>query len=180
MKKIFLLLTLIITIVSFSQEKTTDVLSVKAGLLGAWIGYEKALSSDATLIGEIGYEGGFSYSYSSTFGSELKYAFSTVFSLEGRFYHNFSKRIERGKNTMNNAANFLGLEISYAPDLGTIKGSENYEFQKAFSIIPKYGFRRNLSDKFNFEFSAGPGYQWTENGKDGIILGIEARFGFVF
>ncbi len=174
------LITILISSLAFSQEKATDVFTAKAGLIGAWAGYEKALSSNFTINGEIGYEGGFSYVYSSTFGSNLRYAFSTVFSLEGRYYYNFNKRIEKGKSTTNNAANFLGLEFSYAPDLGTIKNSDNYEFLRSFSIIPKYGFRRNLSDKFNFEFAAGPGYQWTENGNHGMILGLDARFGFVF
>ena len=168
------------TTFAFSQEKATDVFSVKAGLIGVWVGYEKAVSPEITINGEIGYEGGFNYSYSSTFGSDLKYAFSTVFSVEGRYYYNFDKRIEKEKSTKNNAANFFGLELSYAPDLGTIKGSDDYEFLESFSIIPKYGFKRNLSEKFNFEFSAGPGYQWGENGNDGVILGIDARFGFVF
>lgn len=180
MKKIFLLLPLFFATQIYSQEKASDVLSAKAGLIGAWLSYEKAVSPSITFVGEVGYEGGFSYSYSSAFGSDLQYAFSTVFSLEGRYYYNFSKRIEKGKNTMNNAANFFGIEAAYAPDLGTVKGSGNYEFQKSFSIIPKYGFRRNISEKFNFEFSAGPGYQWGDNGNDGAILSIDARFGFVF
>lgn len=180
MKKIFVLFSFIVSITLFSQEKASDVLSAKVGLIGAWLSYEKAVSPSITLVGEVGYEGGFSYSYSSTFGSDLKYAFSTVFSLEGRYYYNFNKRIEKGKNTMNNAANFFGLEMSYAPDLGTIKNSDNYEFLKSFTIAPKYGFRRNLSEKFNFEFAAGPGYQWGENGNDGVVLSVDARFGFIF
>lgn len=178
MKKISILFVLTLSIFCFSQEKATDLFNLKAGFIGGWIGYEKALSSEITLNGEVGYEGGLYYS--SMLGNDLNYIFSTTLSLEGRYYYNFNRRIEKGKNTRNNAANYLGLEATYTPDWGTSSSVDNISILRTFTLIPKYGFRRNISDKFNFEFSVGPGYQWTESRNDGLVLGVDARFGFNF
>jgi len=178
MKKIVIVILTFFATISFAQEKATDIFSAKVGLIGAWMGYEKALSSDFTLNGEIGYEGGFFYN--SWVNNDVNYVFTTTLSLEGRYYYNFNRRIEKEKNTKNNSANFIGLEITYTPDWGTSSNADNVDVLRTFSVIPKYGFRRNLSDKFNFEFSVGPGYQWVEKYDGGIILGLDARFGFIF
>jgi hypothetical protein len=178
MKKIFFFFGFIIAISICAQEKATDVFNAKIGLIGAWISYEKAVSPEFTINGEIGYEGGFFYS--DWIDNDLNYVFTTTLSLEGRFYYNFKHRIEKEKNTKNNSANYLALEATYTPDWGTAENSKNINVLKTFSVIPKYGLRRNLSEKFNFEFAVGPGYQWTENGNDGAILGIDVKFGYNF
>lgn len=178
MRKIIIVILTSFTAFSFAQEKATDIFNAKAGFIGAWIGYEKALSSDFTLNGELGYEGGFFYS--SWVSDKVNFIFTTTLSLEGRYYYNFDRRIEKGKNTKNNSANFIAIEAEYTPDWGTSSNADNVNVLRTFTIIPKYGFKRNLSDKFNFEFSIGPGYQWVEKYDGGIILGFDARFGFVF
>ncbi|NLN34065.1 MAG: hypothetical protein GX159_10790 [Flavobacteriaceae bacterium] len=178
MKKTLLFLLLIIGITSYSQEKATDVFSAKLGLIGAWVGYEKALSPDFTINGEIGYEGGFFYS--SWVSDRVNYVFTTTFSLEGRYYYNFNRRIEKGKNTMNNAANFLAVETDFTPGWATSSSVDNIYVLRTFTVSSKYGFRRNLSNRFNFELATGPGYQWAEGGSEGVILALDVRFGFVF
>lgn len=178
MKKTIVALAVFASAWAYSQEKAVDVFSAKAGLIGAWISYEKALTSELTLQGEIGYEGGIFYN--SMVDDQVNYVLTTALSLEGRYYYNFNRRIEKGKKTFHNAANFLALETTYTPDWGTSSNSENVAVLKTFSIIPKYGLRRNLSKKINFEFSAGPGYQWVENGNHGVTLGLDVNFGFVF
>lgn len=144
MKKKILFITILLSVGSFAQEKATDVFSVKAGFLGAWIGYEKAVSHSITINGEVGYVAGFAYSYSSTFGDELTYVFTTELNLEGWYYYNFKRRIKKGKNTDNNGANYLGLQMNYTPDWGTII-SNNRQVNQQFTIYTNYGFRRNLS-----------------------------------
>jgi len=178
MKKILLLVVIAFSTSVFSQEKATDKWSAKAGLIGAWLGYEKAITSDITINGEIGYEGGLFYS--SWANNDVNYVFTTTLSLEGRYYYNFNRRIEKNKNTMNNAANYLAFETTFTPDWGTSSSADNINVLRTFSVIPKYGFRRNLADKINFEFAAGPGYQWVEKGDGGVIFGLDVRFGFVF
>ncbi|MET3731329.1 hypothetical protein [Moheibacter stercoris] len=162
----------------FSQEKATDIFSVKAGLIGAWIGYEKSLSENFTLSGEIGYEGGF-------FGGEawkdnFSYVLTSTFSIDGKYYYNFDRRIEKDKNTIHNAANYIGLEMQYVPDFGTISGTDNVEVVPSLSVYSKYGLKRNLSNHINFEFALGPGYRWADNGSSGFTVGLDLRFGYNF
>lgn len=60
----------------------------------------------------------------------------------------------------------FGIGTLLCSGFGTLKGSDDYEFLNSFSIIPKYGFKRNLSDNFSFELTINFGYQWIENGND--------------
>lgn len=180
MKNKVLIICLFVGFLSQAQEKAKDVLSAKVGLIGAWVSYEKAISTNATLIGELGYRGGFSYSYSKYFGSNFAYVLGPMIGIESRYYYNFDRRIEKDKSTTNNAANFLGLELLYAPDFGIITNSDNYDYYQSLSLFTKYGLRRNLGKKINFEFSFGPGYQWVEKHDGGVTFGLDAKFGFVF
>ena len=177
MKKLTLIFLLFPCVVLFSQEKATDLFSIKAGLVGAWLGYEKSVNDVFTVNGEIGYEGG--VFAGEIWENDFNYVFTSTLSLEARYYYNFNRRIEKGKNTLNNAGNFLGLELAFTPDWGTISNSDDISVVRTFSIIPKYGLRRNLSNKFNFELAFGPGYQWGGNKLNGATFAADIRFGFI-
>ena len=178
MKKIFILVTLITTITLFSQEKAVDVFSAKAGLIGGWISYEKEISPNFTVSGDVGYEGGLFYN--SLMSDDVHYIFTTTLNLTGRYYYNFERRIEKNKNTTNNAANFVAFQTKFTPNWGSSTSANNVRVLKTFTVFSKYGFKRNLSNRFNFEFAFGPGYQWAEKTDGGLTFGLDARFGFNF
>lgn len=177
MKKTILLLCILISSIMYSQEKqTTDQLSLKFGIIGGWIGYEKSLSKKFTINSEIGYEGGILINTHNKVG----YVFTTSFSTEPRYYYNFNKRIEKGKNTKNNAANYLSAELYYIPDLLTSSNRKNISVTQSIVIIPKWGLRRSLSEHLNFEFAIGIGYEWGENNISGMTAALDLKFGYSF
>jgi len=138
-----------------SQEKATDMFSVNAGFWGAGINYEKRITNEFTVIGKVEYEALY-------YDSSHVWAFGNLhtnltFGLEGRYYYNFDKRIKKDKKTLNNSANYVAVEIIFEPiwtkDLNDNEGISLKS--KSLGIIPKYGFKRSISNHFYYEFNAG-------------------------
>jgi len=176
MKKVILLTLLFTSISVFSQsneKKTTDIMSIKAGLIGGWFSYEKSISDKFTLNGEIGYEGGFFKG-----NNNVNYAFTTVLNIESRYYYNLNKRIKNNKNTSNNAANYLSGSLFLVPNWFTSSDNDNLSINKSFGIITKYGIKRNISNNLSFEFAFGIGYSWGENNNNGFIPAFDLNIGF--
>lgn len=172
--KNFLTTTFILTMfISFSQENkyAEDVLGVKIGLIGGWINYEKALNDNVTINSEIGYEGGFLKGTNN----KVDYVFTTIFSLEPRYYYNFEKRHNKEKKTVNNSANYLSSEIFYVSDLLSSTNRDNLGVNQSFGIIPKYGLRRVISGDLSFEFAFGIGYAWGANSINGVASALDLR-----
>ncbi len=178
MRKTILLVLLFIGSLTYYQEnhKAKDLFSIKAGLIGGWVSFEKAISENFTINTEIGYEGGFLKGTDN----KVDYIFTSIISAEPRYYYNFNKRIEKGKKTLNNSANYLSAELFYIPDLLTSSNRTNVTVNKSFGIIPKWGLRRSLSEKLNFEFALGIGYAWGENNINGLTSTLDLRFGYSF
>src|SRR5690625_6032685 len=107
MKKIILIALLVIT--QITQAQTTDNLSLKAGFIGLWGGYEKAVTEKITVVGEIGYIGGF---YNNQY---LENSRSSIFTLslvfDGRYYYIFERRIEKVKNTQYNDGSYFSIDV---------------------------------------------------------------------
>jgi hypothetical protein len=173
MRKILTIFFLSTIFITYSQEnnKSEDVFGLKVGLIGGWFNYEKSLNNNFTLNSEIGYEGGFLKGTND----KVDYVFTSVFSLEPRYYYNFDKRQEKNKETKNNSANYLGLEIFYVPDLLSSSNRKSIDVNKSLSIIPKYGLRRSISDNLVFEFAFGVGYAFGENNINGVTTALDLR-----
>ncbi len=181
MKKsiILLLITVLIAHLVKAQDNDSTVekglASIHVGLLGTWITYEKAIGEHITLNGQFSVEGGF-------FGSSnnFNYIFIPSFTLEPRWYYNFNKRMNKGKKTINNAANYIALEFSYIPDWFTINNVDNIVVvYPHFYVIPKWGLRRIIGERFSFEFAAGYGAYLT-GGEIYGQFGLDLKFGYIF
>ncbi len=156
-------------------QKLESFFSVKAGLIGVWAGYEFPVSKSITIETEIGYQGGLLGGTCR----DLEYIFTSNFSAEPRYYYNFFKRIEKGKMTRLNSANFLALELSYFPNLLTSTNKDNIKVEKTFNVIPKWGLRRSLSSQFFFDFAIGIGVAFHEKGSSGTGA-LDIKFGYAF
>lgn len=176
MRKLLVLVCLLNLGFAYAQEEpqTEDTYGVKLGLIGAWGFYEKAIGNDFTLNSEIGYIGGFLRGTDA----KLDYVFTSVINLEPRYYYNLKSRHNKGKDIAKNAANYLGVELYYVPDLLSSSNRAGIDVSKAFGLIPKYGFKRNLSELINFEFAFGIGYSWGEHNINGTVVGLDLRLGF--
>lgn len=174
MKKILVAIFMITFFATNAQENTKaeDIFTLKAGLIGGWISYEKALGDVFTLNSEVGYEGGF---LRGTTNNKLDYVFTSTLSLEPRYYYNFNMRQNKGKSIKNNTANYISAELFYVPDVFSSTNRKNLQVQKSFGIIPKYGLRRNLSENLVFELAIGFGYLWGENNAKGRTAALDLR-----
>ncbi len=179
MKKIIILAFLGITLFSNAQEKQElkDLFSVEAGLIGVWINYEKTLSDKFTLNTEFGYAGGI---LKGTNGHSLDYLFTTIFSLEPRYYYNFNKRLEKEKNITNNSANYLAIDFSYVPDWFTETNRQGASITSSTNIIPKWGFRRNIIQNLNFDFATGLGYSSASHRDYNLQIALDIRLSYSF
>ena len=174
MKKRITLLFLVLSIVIKAQEvkKATSNFNFKIGLIGTWVAYEHALNKNLTINSEIGYVGAI---LKGTNGNRLDYIFKPMYNVEPRYYYNFDKRIDKGKKTNNNAANYLGLSFIYSS--GNELTNTSIQARESFVILPRWGFNRNLSPSINFEFAIGTGYGCAKDIQGGII-GLDLKFSY--
>lgn len=178
MKKIFLFLLSIGYGYSQNVSEPTDLKGVKVGFVGVWVHYEKALNDKVTIDSQIGFVGGV---FQGRGDSDLDFAFTSIISLEPRYYYNFERRNGLGKETKNNSANYFSLDASYIPNLFTSSNNSSISVAESFVLGPKYGLRRSISDLLTFEFAFGIGYQWTKDGFDnGLVPLLDLRVDFNF
>jgi len=163
MKKI--LFTLLLSSSLFAQEKATDLFNANISFIGIGIQYEKALNDNFTAVGTLDYTGGFKYSYSDYYGSDFEYILTTNLALEGRYYYNFNRRIEKGRNTKNNSGNYVALKGTYTPDWLTTSNSDNLGVNPQGSITINYGLKRSFAQNFFYEFYTGLGFSLYQDDK---------------
>jgi len=180
MKKI-IIASIVFMVITFSvraqnEQTLVDRFSVKAGLIGVWVGYEKAFSDHFTLNSEIGYEGGFFWGRSQD--DDFNYIASLSLSVEPRYYYNVARRIRKDKKTRNNSANFISAEIYAYPDWLTSSNAKNVNVVKTFGIVPKYGLNRSISEHLNFEFAIGVGYAWGDDNYSDVAVALDLRLSF--
>lgn len=166
------LLCLIITIQSFAQEITgvRNVHSVKVGLIGVGYAYEHALSRSITLNTELMLAGGFGGPYGAIVDPTLR--------VEPRFYYNFRKRVEQGKNGRYNAANYLSLAVENRFNVNALLAEA--EGNNQISVIPKWGLRRTIGTHFFFEGAVGVGVSYDKYNEFQVAPGLDVRFGYAF
>lgn len=156
-----------------AQQNLTENINFKIGVLGSWLAYEKPLGESFLLDAEFGYLGGI---------LNDEFIFTSTIELEPRYYYNLNKRIQKNKNTKNNSANYLALQMSYIPDFltATTKNNSNIDVLRTFSAIPTYGLRRNISGGLNFDFEIGIGYLWAKDFNNEVTANLLIGLSYVF
>lgn len=183
MKKTILLLGML----SISALSNAQITTVEKSITGAQIGLfgldvyneakfadKVALRSEASLFPAIW--GGDMY-------AKTGFAFYPAISLQPKYYYNIAKRAENGKNTKNNSANYLGLQVRYIPNWFVISNDKNLSLTNQINFIPTFGIRRNFAENFNYEFKAGFGYGTTignDKNLSGGILDLSIKIGYDF
>jgi hypothetical protein len=184
-KKIILFLTLLYSLAVFSQEVSQEkpsveksMFSVQAGYLGLWANEEIKLTNLLALRFEVGANYGASYSGLTGFKS----AWVANFRLEPRFYYNLGRKIGAGKDISNNSGNFVTISFNYFPKNAVLfSNNKNVGVIENFSIVPKYGIRRNISKHFNYEAGFGIGFFYEPAFKDSNAgIDLHLRIGYTF
>ncbi|WP_133273497.1 hypothetical protein [Hymenobacter radiodurans] len=144
--------------------------SAKTAVLGLSYAYERALTPLTTLNTELILNGALEVREGSYF-----FALAPVLLVEPRYYYNFLKRSNKGKNTANNSANYLALGGSYV--FGATVG-DRVSVQQGVSVVPKWGLRRPLGQRFFFETAIGLGIQKRAKLDMEPALGLDIKFGY--
>jgi len=105
------------------------------------------------------------------YDNQSGFALYPAFTLTPKYYYNLNRRIEKDKNTRNNAANYLGLQIRYMPGW-VLSNHENMDLPDQINLIPTYGLRRNFLNHFNYEFKAGLGYGFGHSEIFGVDMNV--------
>ncbi len=162
MKKTITAIFLLSTIMVSAQNDTNGVErhQFKANLLlTPNLDYEIGVSKNST----IGFNLGTGFAWvEEAFVDETEFGVFLVFSSYYRYYYNFKRRQEKGKNTARNSANYVGVLASYLPGdpiIGDIELEDDY----AFAAGPVWGFQRTYWKRLNFGLELGVGFGATEN-----------------
>ncbi|MBD3906462.1 hypothetical protein NAL32_17355 [Chryseobacterium sp. Ch-15] len=156
-KKIYLMAVAVLPFLGNAQELgvAKNITGAQIGLFGLDLYNETKIADRATLRVEASL---FPAIWGGDLYAKTGFAFYPAITLQPKYYYNISKRGENGKNTKNNSANYVGLQIRYIPDWFVISNTKNLNLTNQVNIIPTYGFRRNFAGNFNYEFKAGLGY----------------------
>ncbi len=179
MKKTFFTIYLFaFSLLAFSQEDESvlkkDIISADIGLLSVWLNYERHLSGDFTLKSSLGV--GFGLEKGSNIDGTI-YSFTPIVRAEPRYYYNFNRRIEKGKKTVYNAANYFALTAQYLFKPFITTNSPYRTYQGEASLVPKWGIKRTIGQRFNFEFAFGVGLSFSKAETNGHVA-IDLRFGY--
>lgn len=146
-------LGLILSFKCNSQESKAvekSIYNLQVGTVGIWFNNEMKLKDNIALRLEVGL-------FSEIFEG-VGYYMAPEVSIEPRYYYNILKRLKKGKDIANNAADFFTLKLNYRSDLFEINNLNGRAADVSYAIIPKWGIRRNLGSKFNYELGLGIGY----------------------
>ncbi len=166
MKKVQLILIsfVILSLSNLAGQKIETFHSLKLGIDGINYSFEKALCNQFSL----NFEAGGSFGFTSA-----KIVFAPAVQLEPRWYYNAARRANRG-HLKNNSANFLCATTGVF-----LNPIFNKEMKVSAFVIPKFGFRRSLSEHFIFEAMLGAGLLFSDEGGS-FMPGLNLRFGYLF
>lgn len=156
-----------------SSDRLQNIHSFKATFIGLSYSYEKRLSQEATVDLEL-LAGG---ALGSNILSGSFWMIAPSVRIEPRYYYNYLKRLERGRNVLNNSANYLALAAEYM--FGVSLG-DNPAAERTLSVVPKWGSRRALGDHFFYEHATGLGFYTSETKNFKLFLGADLKIGYAF
>lgn len=176
MKKTFALITLLLTSSAvISQEKLEQTGKVSLGIQGLEANYELPIAKQLIWENSLGLGVGMNAT-SNKAEFNLNIPNVAPFVSSGlKWMYNYEKRLAKKKNTINNAANYLGLQTKYS-----FGNNNSVEFQnQALLTDIHWGLQRTLSSKFTINTNIGLGYLQDFEFDQGTIAPVlRIKFGY--
>jgi len=121
-------------------------------------------STFSTKLG-VGFGGG--YPELTYGGSGFIYIFAPFLDLQHKWYYNFEKREEKGKNTIGNSGNYFSLRLlTRGPSIEeNVYRTSDFDF----AIGPTWGIQRRYGKRFHLLFDIGAQYYFDTEGNGGIL-----------
>jgi len=161
-------------------NKLRNLAKLDLGLQGIGFTFEPRVGKNTTIDLSAGIGGGYNIS-TNDFTYEVAITNPALyFSVTPKFFYNRQKRIDKGKTSLLNAGNYIGLRMKY-----TTKGlSENSDIYDALLMNVHWGLQRPLGKKWSFMTHIGAGYAMDAtdlNHVSGTFYpALEFRFSYVF
>jgi hypothetical protein len=192
LKNIFLLLLLLISLHSFSQDQEKSEITnvTRVSFFSPGISYEKKIGKLQTLCARAFMSTSFYFFYSSSLGTTAGIDLYPSWSLQYRYYYNSAMRNAKGKRAEMNSLNYVSAiaEMVFFKETVSSNGDTDLRSLNSFGIV--WGISRNYQKRFSLDLSVGPGYVYakrttlnefgeyiTEN-KGGITLVGQISLGF--
>ena len=121
----------------------------KVNFLVPGIEYEHGVSENSTL--SLGVGTGIVYINDSFNDGVGFYPFAQG---KYKYYYNFDRRQNKGKNTAGNTGNYVSL-VGFFQSGEKIFGGLDREYSDTFGVGPVYGLQRTYNSGFNWSFEAG-------------------------
>ena len=176
MKKTFALITLLLTSSAvISQEKLEQTGKVSLGIQGLEANYELPIAKQLIWENSLGLGVGMNAT-SNKAEFNLNIPNVAPFVSSGlKWMYNFEKRVQKEKNTTNNAANYFGLQTKFS--FGN-NNSSVFQNQALLTDV-HWGLQRNLGSKFTINTNIGLGYLQDFEFNGGSITPIlRLKFGY--
>ena len=178
MKKLLSIVFIVFTTVSFAQDVAKAPLNqfarVNLGLHGLELTYELPISDSFVWENSFGVGMG-SYTLDNTVNYRLYLNNPTpYFTSELKFHYNRQKRTNKGRSTLNNSGNYIGLQTKYS-----FGNDRTFRLNKTLLSELHWGIQRPLGKRFIFDLHIGIGYLFDFYFNDGHIsptFGL--RFGY--
>lgn len=180
MKKVISILFIAFMALSFGQDNQPEdplrsFARVNLGLHGLEFTYELPISKSIVWENSLGLGMG-----SNAINNEATYTFALDvpvphFTSELKYMYNREKRINKGRSTMNNSGNYLGLQSKYS------FGNRNY-FALNSTLLTEihWGIQRPLGNRFIFDMHLGLGFIHDFNfSTSSISPTFGLRFGYI-
>ena len=164
-----------VALISKAQDSSVEksIFGIQLGAVGVWAQNEFKLAKEFAFRTELGLRAGFGKNY---------YYLGPEILIEPRWYYNLVRRDSKTKEISNNSGNYIFLLTGFSPDWVIITNSDNLNADNALFVIPSWGLKRNLGDRFNFEIGGGVGYSYSfvdfEHGEHDIVVNVHLRIGF--
>ena len=161
---LFLIVIYIFPIKSFSQEKVYTTRVTKLTFFNPGVSYEQPIGPKQTLYGQLFMNTSFSYSYSSSLGSDFLLYIDPASTLQYRYYYNGNKRVLKGKRTQMNSMNYVNavFEANFSSRPFHTNPIETHRrFINSLGLA--WGLQRNYPKRFSLDLYFGFGYVFAKS-----------------
>jgi len=175
MKNSLLFVFMIFTLLVNAQNGKVEKNQLKLNFLVPGLKYEAGITDKTSVTFGVGM--GFSIIGGSNKDTEV--SFFPFLESQYKYYYNFEKRRSKGKNTLNNSANYISF-IAVVQSQKPLFKSDRYDDRALIVVGPTWGFQRTYKSGFNLSLDLGVGYAFESSGGNGFVSPlIDIELGWV-
>lgn len=142
-----------------AQENKLTQNVLTATILEPGISYEASLGSKFTAKFRAGINAYLQTSTDLSNNTQIKLTPYPFIGAGARYYYGFTERTRKGKNTLRNSANYIGLSMLYGiarekSDLNS--GATITSTTQIYNAGVVWGLQRNYKNRFSLDFNIGP------------------------